>query len=204
MDINVNKSLDKWLDEIDNQTLPDYDQLPDIELYMEQLLTYLERESKVLQKNQNDKQITSSMINNYVKHKIVQAPKLKKYSREQLSLLNELIYLKQVLSLPEIKQILDIEYKDLEYKVEYNKYLDINNNSFNEAIKETKNSLKSCKENDEKDLTDLALKLAAKANAYSTVSKRILYLLKLLAHVKEQNEQYKQTSIEDILAKEDN
>lgn len=204
MDINVNKSLDKWLDEIDNQTLPDYDQLPDIELYMEQLLTYLERESKVLQKNQNDKQITSSMINNYVKHKIVQAPKLKKYSREQLSLLNELIYLKQVLSLPEIKQILDIEYKDSEYKVEYNKYLDINNNSFNEAIKETKNSLKSCKENDEKDLTDLALKLAAKANAYSTVSKRILYLLKLLEHVKEQNEQYKQTSIEDILAKEDN
>lgn len=204
MDINVNKSLDKWLDEIDNQALPDYDQLPDIELYMEQLLTYLERESKVLQKNQNDKQITSSMINNYVKHKIVQAPKLKKYSREQLSLLNELIYLKQVLSLPEIKQILDIEYKDSEYKVEYNKYLDINNNSFNEAIKETKNSLKSCKENDEKDLTDLALKLAAKANAYSTVSKRILYLLKLLEHVKEQNEQYKQTSIEDILAKEDN
>ena len=204
MDINVNKSLDNWLDEIDGQELPDYDKLPDIELYMEQMLTYLELESKVLKKNQNDKQITSSMINNYVKHKIIQAPKAKKYSKEQLSLLNELIYLKQVLSLPEIKQILDIEYKDNEYKVEYNKYLDINNNSFNEAVKETKNSLKSCKENDEKDLTDLALKLAAKANAYSTVSKRILYLLKILEHVKEQNEEYKQTSIEDILAKEDN
>ncbi len=203
MDINVNKSLDKWLDEIEGQNLPDYDKLPDIELYMEQLLTYLERESRVLQKNQNDKQITSSMINNYVKHKIVSAPKAKKYSREQLSLLNELIYLKQVLSLPEIKQILDIEYQDSEYKVEYNKYLDVNNNSFNEAIKETKNSLKSCKENDEKDLTDLALKLAAKANAYATVSKRILYLLKLLEHIKEENEKYQQTSIEDILAKED-
>lgn len=204
MDINVNKSLDKWLDEIDGQELPDYDKLPDIELYMEQMLTYLENQSKVLQKNSNDKQITSSMINNYVKHKIVQAPKAKKYSKKQLSLLNELIYLKQVLSLPEIKQILDIEYKDGEYKVEYNKYLDINNNSFNEAVKETKNSLKSCKENDEKDLSDLALKLAAKANAYSTVSKRILYLLKILEHVKEQNEEYRQTSIEDILAKEDN
>ncbi len=204
MDINVNKSLDKWLDEIDGQELPDYDKLPDIELYMEQMLTYLENQSKVLQKNSNDKQITSSMINNYVKHKIVQAPKAKKYSKKQLSLLNELIYLKQVLSLPEIKQILDIEYKDGEYKVEYNKYLDINNNSFNEAVKETKNSLKSCKENDEKDLSDLALKLAAKANAYSTVSKRILYLLKILEHVKEQNEEYRQTTIEDILAKEDN
>ncbi len=204
MDINVNKSLDKWLDEIDGQELPDYDKLPDIELYMEQMLTYLENQSKVLQKNSNDKQITSSMINNYVKHKIVQAPKAKKYSKKQLSLLNELIYLKQVLSLPEIKQILDIEYKDGEYKVEYNKYLDINNNSFNEAVKETKNSLKSCKENDEKDLSDLALKLAAKANAYSTVSKRILYLLKILEHVKEQNEEYRQTTIEDILAKENN
>lgn len=200
MDINVNNSLDKWLDQIDNLTLPDYDKLPDIDLYMEQLLTYLEREASVLQKNSNDKQITSCMINNYVKHKIIKAPNAKKYSREQLSLLNELIYLKQVLSLPEIKQILDVEYKDSEYKVEYNKYLDVNNKSFDEVIKETKNSLKSCKENDEKDLTDLALRLAAKANAYATVSKRILYLLKLLTHIKEQNEAYKQKSMEDILA----
>jgi hypothetical protein len=205
MDLNVNKSLDKWLNEVEELTLPDYDRLPDIDLYMEQLLTYLERESNVLVKNSQDKQITSCMINNYVKGHIIKAPKAKKYNREQLSLLGELIYLKQVLSLPEIKQIFDVEYQDEEYKVEYNKYLSINNDSFDEAIKETKNSLKSCKENDFKDLTDLSLKLAAKANAYATVSKRILYLLNLLKHVNEQNEENKnkQLDLDSILDLED-
>jgi hypothetical protein len=154
---------------------------------MEQLLTYLERESNVLARHSEDKQITSSMINNYVKAHIVPAPKAKKYNREQLSLLGEVVYLKQILSLPEIKQILDVEYKESNYREEYNKYLDLNQDAFKSSIDETLKSLKNCKENDDKDLTDLALKLAAKANAYATISKRVLYLLKLLQHVREEN-----------------
>ncbi len=187
MDINVNKTIEKWLNDLDTFNLPDYDRLPDIDLYMEQLLTYLERESNVLARHSEDKQITSSMINNYVKAHIVPAPKAKKYNREQLSLLGEVVYLKQILSLPEIKQILDVEYKESNYREEYNKYLDLNQDAFKSSIDETLKSLKNCKENDDKDLTDLALKLAAKANAYATISKRVLYLLKLLQHVREEN-----------------
>lgn len=187
MDINVNKTIEKWLNDLDTFNLPDYDRLPDIDLYMEQLLTYLERESNVLARHSEDKQITSSMINNYVKGHIVPAPKAKKYNREQLSLLGEVVYLKQILSLPEIKQILDVEYKESNYREEYNKYLDLNQDAFKSSIDETLKSLKNCKENDDKDLTDLALKLAAKANAYATISKRVLYLLKLLQHVREEN-----------------
>jgi hypothetical protein len=187
MDINVNKTIEKWLNDLDTFNLPDYDRLPDIDLYMEQLLTYRDRESNVLARHSEDKQITSSMINNYVKAHIVPAPKAKKYNREQLSLLGEVVYLKQILSLPEIKQILDVEYKESNYREEYNKYLDLNQDAFKSSIDETLKSLKNCKENDDKDLTDLALKLAAKANAYATISKRVLYLLKLLQHVREEN-----------------
>jgi len=136
------------------------------------------------------------MINNYVKGHIVPAPKAKKYNREQLSLLSEVVYLKQILSLPEIKQILDIEYKEKNYREEYNKYLDVNNEAFQDVIVETDKVLKSCKENDDKDLTDLALKLAAKANAYATISKRILYLLKILQHIREENEKNNSNEIE--------
>jgi hypothetical protein len=187
MNINVNKTIEKWLNDLDTFNLPDYDRLPDIDLYMEQLLTYLERESNILARHSDDKQITSSMINNYVKAHIVPSPKAKKYNREQLSLLGEVIYLKQVLSLPEIKKILDVEYLNKNYREEYNKYLDLNQEAFTSAVDETLKNLKNCKENDDNDLADLALKLAAKANAYVTISKRILYLLKILEHVREEN-----------------
>ncbi|MCR5786879.1 MAG: DUF1836 domain-containing protein [Acholeplasmatales bacterium] len=185
MVINVNKALLNWLDELDNLKLADYDRLPDIDLYMEQMVSYLDREAHILQKNSEDKQITSSMVNNYVKGKIVPAPKVKRYNKEQVSLLTELIYLKQVLALPEIKQVFDTEYSQKNYREEYNKYLSINRAAIKEAVNLTNENLISCKENDTKDLTDLALSLAAKANAYATISKRILYLLNILKYVNE-------------------
>jgi len=185
MYVNVNKALSNWLDEFEQFKLADYDRLPDIDLYMEQMVSYLQREGKILEKNSEDKQITSSMVNNYVKGRIVPAPRVKKYNKEQISLITELIYLKQVLALPEIKQIFDTEYADKNYREEYNKYLSLNKDAIKEAINLTNESLNSCKENDSKDLTDLALCLAAKANAYATISKRILYLLNILKYVKE-------------------
>ncbi|UKI49383.1 MAG: DUF1836 domain-containing protein [Clostridium sp.] len=48
--------------------------LPDIDLYMDQVVTYLEKQLKILATSSLDKQITSSMINNYVKGEVISAP----------------------------------------------------------------------------------------------------------------------------------
>lgn len=187
MDINVNQILSNWLKELEENQLPPYEKLPDIDLYMEQMLTYLERQSHVLEKNSEDIQITSSMINNYVKGHIIKSPKSKKYTKEQISALIEIIYLKQVLALPEIKQILSIEYKDNASDA-YNKYLDLKKEATKKALNDTKSKLSQCKTNSKEDLTNLALDLAAKANSYSIISKRILYLLNILNYVNDENE----------------
>jgi hypothetical protein len=75
-----------------------WDQLPDIELYMDQVIGFLEKELRpVLRDN---KLITPSMINNYVKLGVIPRPSHKRYGREHLALLVMTCVLKQVVPLP--------------------------------------------------------------------------------------------------------
>ncbi len=86
-------------------TPPPWDQLPDLGLYMDQVITYMERQFKALYPKMGSI-LTPSMINNYVKSGLVKRPVGKKYDREQLAQLLMLCTLKQVASLEELKQLL--------------------------------------------------------------------------------------------------
>ncbi len=101
---NVNKSLENWLNELNNFSFKNYEAKPDMDLYMEQILGYLDRELSIFKTSSLDKQITSSMINNYVKGDVIASPILKKYNREHIAQIEEVCTLKSVLSLGEIKQ----------------------------------------------------------------------------------------------------
>ena len=59
---NVNKTINNWLDELDNFKYPSYESLPDIDLYMEQLIMYLDRELKVFKTSSLDKVITALLL----------------------------------------------------------------------------------------------------------------------------------------------
>ena len=63
---DINNSLKIWLDDLNKYELTSYEKLPDIDLYMDQMITYLERNLNTFEISSLDKQITSSMINNYV------------------------------------------------------------------------------------------------------------------------------------------
>lgn len=75
------------------------DEFPDIDLYMDQVITFME-------KKYPGRILTKTMINNYTKDRILTPPVKKKYSREHLMLLTLLQVLKGTQSLPEIKKIL--------------------------------------------------------------------------------------------------
>ena len=124
---SIKKSLENWLNELSNFSFKSYENLPDIELYMDQVVTFLEKQLYIFQTSTLDKQITSSMINNYVKGEVLPAPKNKKYSKEHLALIEEICTLKQVLSIADVKQILDKCYKDTEEKDKvFNHFNEIN------------------------------------------------------------------------------
>jgi len=181
------KNFKNWFEQFEKKNLPQFDELPDIPLYMEQLVYYLKIESKILDNSSADTQISSSMINNYVKAKIVDKPDKKKYSKDQICELLEIIYLKKVLSLPEIKQIFDITYaKD---KVEaYKDYSEIKKQATKKAVQDAKIQLNDIDYNDKEALVNAALDLAAKANAFAVISKRLLHLLSLTEYSESKDE----------------
>ena len=80
-------------------TLPAWDELPDFELYMDQVLS-LEG-----MPNSEDSKLTASMINNYVKVKIIPAPQGKRYSRRHVAYLLLLCILKPVLPIAAIQKL---------------------------------------------------------------------------------------------------
>jgi hypothetical protein len=75
---DINNSLKLWLEELEGFELTPYEKLPDIDLYMDQMITYLERQLRTFSLSTLDKQITSSMINNYVKGDCIPSPISKK------------------------------------------------------------------------------------------------------------------------------
>ena len=183
--------LTHWLDELDKFQFPDYEKLPDIELYMDQVMTYLQREMNVLQTSSLDKVITPSMVNNYVKGKVVSAPISKKYNKEHLAQINETCYLKQVLSIAEVKQILDLEYKNNNTYDAYTKFKELSKEKYSDAIEFTKKELENIEETDVSSLLNLSLMLSSVANAYITIAKRILFYCKKYNDIKEIKEELK-------------
>ncbi|MBQ5590725.1 MAG: DUF1836 domain-containing protein [Clostridia bacterium] len=87
--------------------LPTWDEMPKLELYMDQVVVllndYLGYVSKI---NPFEKSVTSSMINNYVKMKIIPAPRKKKYSRIHLSRLIVICSLKRSINISDICKML--------------------------------------------------------------------------------------------------
>ena len=86
--------------------LPRVEDMPTIELYMDQVIAYLKPYVEIFSSDDEENVITSSMINNYVKKGLIPPPKGKKYSRRHLGHIVTIFILKQILSLDEIKSLI--------------------------------------------------------------------------------------------------
>ena len=78
---------------------------PDMEIYMDQVETFLNRELSIYKKSEKDKVITKTMIGNYVKHNMLPRPVNKKYSKDHLILLTLIFYLKGTFQMEEIEKM---------------------------------------------------------------------------------------------------
>ena len=81
--------------------------IPNIDLYMDQVLTFLAQELGTVREVNEDKAITKTMINNYTKNQLMPPPEKKKYSRDHMLNLIFIYYFKNFLGLKDIKSILD-------------------------------------------------------------------------------------------------
>ena len=92
----------KKLNEID---YIDPDEIPSIDLYMDQVTTFMDEHMAACKRQDDDKILTKTMINNYTKNNFLPPPVKKKYSKEHMYLLIFLYYFKNVLSITDIQKI---------------------------------------------------------------------------------------------------
>ena len=101
-----------------------FERLPDIPLYMDQVVSYLARQSVSLDAGDS---LTPAMINNYIKDGLLHRAHGKKYDQEHLGLLTAISALKQVLSVREMKVLTAVGREGWDSKKQYDyfcKYLD--------------------------------------------------------------------------------
>lgn len=89
--------------------MPEWREIPDLGLYMDQVLYYVQRVYEPLYGEAAENLLTSSMVNNYVKNGLLPRPTGKKYGREQLAAILMLVQLKGVLSMDMIGVLLNGE-----------------------------------------------------------------------------------------------
>jgi len=99
------RTLGEIADELDSQDIPPWEVLPDLELYMDQVITLFGQRFEPLAVG-NDRPLTSSMINNYVKAGLIEKPSGKKYSREALAQLLMIVQLKKTTPMEYVKSLL--------------------------------------------------------------------------------------------------
>lgn len=80
--------------------------IPNIELYMDQVTTFMESQLSSTRRYPEDKILTKTMINNYAKNNLLPPPVKKKYSREHILVLIFIYYFKNILSIRDIEALL--------------------------------------------------------------------------------------------------
>ena len=117
--------LQSWEEQLRTYTLPEWDNLPELELYMDQVVLLLSRYLTFFSQGEDEKIITPSIINNYVRMKVMPAPNKKRYGRIHIAYLLMICTLKQSLSIASIQKLLPLELDEDQVRTLYTSFVEI-------------------------------------------------------------------------------
>lgn len=107
MTISMEDLKKSILESLDRIQFVDFEEMPNIDLYMDQVTTFMDKQLQSSTRNPgDDKILTKTMINNYAKNDLLPPPVKKKYSRDHMMILTMIYYLKGVLSFNDIQHLL--------------------------------------------------------------------------------------------------
>ncbi|MBR5536703.1 MAG: DUF1836 domain-containing protein [Clostridia bacterium] len=114
-----------WESYLNEHALPRWDELPTLELYMDQVVALINGYLGFLPKEVGmDAVVTAAAINNYVRKKIVPAPIKKRYSRIHLAYLLMICSLKQSVSIAYIQQMIPVTLTEQQVRAVYDQFVE--------------------------------------------------------------------------------
>jgi len=168
-------------EKLDGERPVSWTDFPDIGLYKDQVVSYMYRQ---LIHFEEEGHLTSAMINNYIKGRLLPRTEGKKYNREHLAGLTEICVLKQILSVENTGFLLHQELQGDNQEDFYEKFCNI----LDQALTETSAQIHT--DWDVGSLSDIALRLAVSSYCQKLVCERLLEMIRN----REENEGSKETS----------
>jgi hypothetical protein len=175
----IEAALNRWKETLDSYYLPAWDELPDISLYMDQVIFLMNKYLNLFSLFENKEIITPSMINNYVKLGIIPPPNKKRYSRVHIAYLVTVCSLKQTLSMYTIQRIIPINLAESEVKRLYNSFV----KNQQSAIHKVTDQVSAIWENmliskgaNPNSLDNFAMQVAVSANIFKLLTERLAAL----------------------------
>lgn len=107
MDSEARKSLNNILKKFSELDYVRPEDIPNIDLYVDQVTTFIESQLASVKRNEDEKILTKTMINNYTKNHVLPSPDKKKYSKDHVLTLILIYYLKSFLSIKDIQLLLE-------------------------------------------------------------------------------------------------
>ncbi|SHJ77987.1 DUF1836 domain-containing protein [Tepidibacter formicigenes] len=165
--------------------------IPDLKLYMDQVTNFIDEKLGNLKRHEDDKILTKTMINNYTKQGLLMPPKNKKYTKQHIILMILVYYLKQILTLDDIKELFNPILKDMTDTEDdvislndiYSIFLELKDNEiddFEDSISRNIHSIKEKVDNLDSESQNLAqlflivIMLVAQANAQKRLAEKII------------------------------
>lgn len=164
------------------------EEIPQIDLYMDQVIQLFENKFTITKRNEDDKVLTKTMINNYAKGKLIFPIQNKKYSKEHLILISLIYQLKGALSINDIKATLaGINQKIIKEEIElesfYNNYLNLTRQNvedfkgdIEERVRDVKEEISAGNKENSPDLEQVLMisSLVHMSNLYRKVAEKLV------------------------------
>jgi hypothetical protein len=104
---DMKKAILSLLDKLNGIDYINPESIPNIDLYMDQITSFMDDQLEMSKRREDDKLLTKTMINNYTKNNLLPPPIKKKYSKEHLLCLIFIYYLKNILCISDIQTVLN-------------------------------------------------------------------------------------------------
>lgn len=179
MDDTLQLQLESWAGTIVSFHIPRWNELPELDLYMDQVIVFSERILFNFPGDSLSKLISPSIINNYVKLDIIPQPVKKKYSRTHIAYLLMICILKQVLPISAITDLISYQLKTSSIEEVYNHFCTVQEQATRSAVELARNKELLGKPGEEKQklaLETMVLQMAAVANSSKIFAEKVINL----------------------------
>ncbi|MGL5415600.1 MAG: DUF1836 domain-containing protein [Clostridium sp.] len=176
--MNKEKMLD-MIDELNLDKNIELEEIPEIDLYMDQVIQMFESKYESVKRNKEEKVLTKTMINNYAKGKLLMPIKNKKYSKEHIILMNLIYNFKGTLSINDIRHTLSlmVENEDSnEIRETYERFIDISKNDLEKFREENEERVEMINEisNEEDEKFLMLCSVINMSNMYRKLGEKII------------------------------